>query len=66
MDDGSGERDYRQSALVALRSDPEHHGCDLFTRRFRDIYTRRLQIPKCGLTAATIATKTTSTPPQPQ
>ncbi len=43
MDDGSEERDYRRAALVRLRSDPEHRGCDIITRRSRDIYTRRLQ-----------------------
>lgn len=42
MDDGSGERDYRRKALVGLRPDPEHRGCDIFTRRVRDIYNRRL------------------------
>ena len=44
MDDGSGERDYRREALVGLRPDPEHRGCDIFTRRVRDIYNRRLHI----------------------
>jgi hypothetical protein len=43
MDDGSGERDDRRKALVGLRPDPEHRGCDIFTRRVRDIYSRRLQ-----------------------
>jgi hypothetical protein len=43
MNDGSGKRDHRRTALVGLRSDPEHCGCDIFTRRFRDIYSRRLQ-----------------------
>jgi hypothetical protein len=37
MADGSGERDYRKKALVGLRPDPEHRGCDIFTRRVRDI-----------------------------
>jgi hypothetical protein len=45
MDDGSGERDYRRKALVGLRPDPEHRGCDIFTRRLRDIYNRRLHSP---------------------
>jgi hypothetical protein len=42
MDDGSGEGDYRRAALVSLRPDPDHRGCDIFTRRFRDIYSHRL------------------------
>jgi len=46
MNDGSGKRDHRRTALVGLRSDPEHCGCDIFTRRFRDIYSRRLQLAK--------------------
>jgi hypothetical protein len=45
MNDGSEKRDHRRTALVGLRSDPEHCGCDIFTRRFRDIYSRRLQYP---------------------
>ena len=45
MDDGSGEGDYRRPALVSLRPDPEHRGCDIFTRRFQDIYSRRLHPP---------------------
>ena len=44
MDDGSGEGDYRRAALPSLRPDPEHGGCDIFTRRFQDIYSRRLQV----------------------
>jgi hypothetical protein len=42
MDDGSEEGDYRRAALVGLRPDSEHGGCDIFTRRIRDIYSSRL------------------------
>ena len=45
MDDGSEEGDYRRAALVGLRPDSEHDGCDIFTRRIRDIYSSRLHIP---------------------
>ena len=45
MDDGAEEGDYRRAALVGLRPDPEHGGCDIFSRRFRDIYTGRLHHP---------------------
>ena len=42
MDDGSEEGDYRRAAWVGLRPDSEHSGCDIFTRRIRDIYSSRL------------------------
>ena len=39
MDDGAAEGAYRRVPGVDLRPDPEHRGCDIFTRRVRDIYS---------------------------
>lgn len=44
MNDGSEEGDYRRAALVRLRPDSEHGECDIFNRRFRDIYSSRLHV----------------------
>ena len=44
MNDGSGKRDHRRTALVGLRSDPEHCGCDIVTRGMRDMDRRCPQV----------------------